>query len=139
MKENFTNGNKNELNNPPEWNYLEVSKEKLENIKLVSLNEYPRFSKMENLDKYEKEKIESSYKDLLRITDTMKRYMDKMDELEQKGIKVTGTQHTFDTLRFKDTLFGPGSAALVNFNRMQLSMALILDRINTLEKNTDKK
>jgi hypothetical protein len=103
----------------------------LDKIKLRESIE-PNNLEIENLDKYETEKITTCLRDVQMLADTMSRYLSKMKELDNKGTLVQGNID-FATLRYPNALFGP-DGEFEKFQKLSLNMALILDRINTLEK-----
>jgi hypothetical protein len=112
----------------------------LDRISLKKVNETEKHTKLfesgflNNLDKYETEKIQVSLDEINRVASTIQRYIDKMKELEEKGIHVTGIKHTFDQLRYSGALFGP-NGEFGKIRNLKLQMDLILDKINTLENS----
>ncbi|MBT3704192.1 hypothetical protein HOG17_00240 [Candidatus Peregrinibacteria bacterium] len=66
---------------------------------------------MQNIDDYEKEKINFTIADLENTAATLRRYVALADELEAKGIRLPlKDRETFEKLRYEGGFAGPGGA-----------------------------
>lgn len=95
-------------------------------------------SEVHNIRGYEQEKIEASLTEVQSLADTMKKYIKKMKDLDDKNITVVGKKD-FGNLRVPEALFEPGQdGKFADYKKLQTDMEIILDRINTLEPTVSK-
>lgn len=64
--------------------------------------------KVENVDKYEKEKIESTLKDAKRLVTIMENYLEMVKFCDEQGIKIKN-RTKLDNIRYEGAPAGPGS------------------------------